>query len=439
MLDILHTPNVLPSIKKNSQSYFSRGLFIIFIIVCLIIIIYRAVDYTNDFKINYTQDFQKTVGKINKKVTFGFRIQDNNNNSIKLEYFDSFNEAINDNIIKRCDSNLKEIKGNETRDDDFYCFIDYQIRGSNITNHIIKVHLKSNDKKSLGKRIPLIVKFIEPTIKHDEENPFDYSDLYEMKYFYDIGSATSYRKYIKVINYKSEGFFGTTDYDSAYLEDYEDLAKINSDENDAMIGSFRFSLSKKKDIFERKYVAWYDFILGVISNIISIMGAFSFISLIMVNPNDNLRIFYNLKSKKPSLSAPTSDLINEFWHKKNPDVPTDTKLNIPEKIGWKDKFKYFFSYYFCCDSCKKEEFQAIDDFITEKMVINDTLENLILEEKKYKLFKERIINTKIPDENRTSRNAIYQYLKPILQNDFPNYERDEIKIREIIAELYNLP
>ena len=271
MLDILHTPNVLPSIKKNSQSYFSRGLFIVFIIVCLIIIIYRAVDYTNDFKINYTQDFQKTVGKINKKVTFGFRIQDNYNNSIKFEFFDSFNEKIND-TIKRCDSNLKEIKGNETRDDDFYCFIDYQIRGSNITNHIIKVHLKSNNTKSLGKRIPLIVKFIEPTIKHDEEDPFDYSDLYEMTYFYDIGSATSYRKYIKVINYKSEGFFKTTDYDSAYLEDYEDLAKINTDGNDTMIGSFRFSLSKKKDIFERKYVAWYDFFLGIISNIISIMG-----------------------------------------------------------------------------------------------------------------------------------------------------------------------
>ena len=76
-----------------------------------------------------------------------------------------------------------------------------------------------------------------------------------MTYFYDIGSATSYRKY----NYKSEGFFKTTDYDSAYLEDYEDLAKINTDGNDTMIGSFRFSLSKKKDIFERKYVVWYDF------------------------------------------------------------------------------------------------------------------------------------------------------------------------------------
>ena len=115
-----------------------------------------------------------------------------------------------------------------------------------MTNHLIKVYLKSNDKKSLGMdKIPLIVKFIEPSIKHDEEDPFDYSDLYEMKYFYDIGSATSYRKYIKVINYKSEGFFQTTNYDSTYLEDYENLSKIK-DENNEMIGSFRFSLSKKK-------------------------------------------------------------------------------------------------------------------------------------------------------------------------------------------------
>ena len=96
-----------------------------------------------------------------------------------------------------------------------------------------------------------------------------------------------------------------------------------------MIGSFRFSLAKKKDIFERKYTNWWDFILDVLSKLISIMGIFSFCSLIMINPNDNLRIFYSLQKKNPSLYEPTSRIINDFWHQNN---PTDnTNIVIPKK------------------------------------------------------------------------------------------------------------
>ena len=443
-MDLLHTPNVLPSIKKDSKSNFSRILFVLFLIACIVVVIYRLIYWDNNYTINYTQDFQKTIGKINKKVTFGFKIRDNVN-SYELEYFDSLNEKIDNNLIKRCDSNLKEIKDNETNDDDFFCFINYPIIGSNMTNHILKLHIKAKDKKSLkSERIPLIVKFIEPTIKHKDDNPFDYSELYEMIYFYNLESASSYRKYIKIINYKSKGFFKTSNYDSAYLEDYEDLSKMNALEDDNMIGSFRFSLSKKKDIFERKYLNWCDFPLDIISNLISIMGIFSFISLIFINPNDNLRIFYTLKQKKPSLFQPTSKLINDFYHKKNRDIPTNDELNIPDKIECKDKLKYFFSYYFCCDCCKKRELKAIDDFINEKLIINDTFENLIIEEIKYKFLEkkiDRIASNGIPPENRNSNNSIYNYLEPTLHDEFPNYEAEEIriKIREIIDEKFKFP
>ena len=444
MLDILHTPNPLPSLKKNTKSNFSIVLFVVLIITSIIYIIYRLINISKEYTINYTQNFQETVGKINKKITFGFKIGDNMDNYIKLEYYDSFNERIDDSLIKRCDSNLKEIKGDESSEENFFCFIDYPIRGSNLTNHIIKMHLKYKDQKPQIKRIPLIVKFIEPTIKHEKDNPFDYSELYEMLYFYDVGSATSYRKFIKVINYKTNGIFTDSNYDSAYLEDYEDISKVISlDEDDKMIGSFRFSLSKKKDIFERKFTNWWDFILDVISKLISIMGILSFCSLIMINPNDNLRIFYSLQEKKPSLYEPTSTIINEFWHEKNKNEDPNNNIVIPKKIKCKDKCKFLFGYYFCCcESCKKKELKVIDDFINEKLIINDTFENLIFEEIKNKYLKEKIKrikdNTDIPEENRNSRNAIYNYLEPRLHNEFQNYSTEEIKIkiREIINEMY---
>ena len=218
-MDFLHTPNPLPSLKKNTKSIFGAILFVLFIISSIVYSIYHSINLTKEYTINYTQDFQETVGKINKKITFGFKIRENITN-IELDYYDSFNERINDDLIKICDSNLKEIKGDEENEDNFYCLIDYPIKGSDLTNHIVKIHLKYKDKKPEIKRIPLIVKFIEPTIQDGEDDPFDYSQLIEMLYFFDIGSATSYRKFIKIINYKSNGIFTDSNYDSAYLEDY---------------------------------------------------------------------------------------------------------------------------------------------------------------------------------------------------------------------------
>ena len=160
----------------------------------------------------------------------------------------------------------------------------------------------------------------------------------------------------------------------------------------------------------------------------------------MINPNDNLRIFYSLQEKKPSLYEPTSRLINEFWHKNNPE--DNNNIVIPKKIKCKEKCINLFSYYFCCKSCKKAGLKAIDDFINEKLIINDTLENLIIEEIKNKYLNEKIDqitrNNEIPEENRNSSNNIYNYLEPRLRNEFQNYNAEEIKIkiREIIDEKY---
>ena len=97
------------------------------------------------------------------------------------------------------------------------------------------------------KRIPLIIKFKEPEINHSLENPFDFSNnLQELIYFYDIHNTTSYRKYAKIIEYKTSSIFDDKKLKSHYLEDYEDSSKTIKDFNENMIGSFRICLSKKR-------------------------------------------------------------------------------------------------------------------------------------------------------------------------------------------------
>ena len=120
----------------------------------------------------------------------------------------------------------------------------------------------------ISERIPLYIKFKEPFINHDDQNdPFKFPDeIYEDVYFYSLNLTSSYSKYIKIIEYKTKEFFYYWDYDKkSPLEDYEDSSKTEKYKNIA--GTFRFALSKKKDIFEREYSSFTNFfgsIFGVI-------------------------------------------------------------------------------------------------------------------------------------------------------------------------------
>ena len=343
-LDFLHHPSSLPSVKKESYSKFGVTLTIFFLIIYIGLEIYKIINYSNDYTVAYSQDFQKTNAKVNKNVTFGFKLgQGNLDESFRLEFFNSTNNKINDSLIKICDSNLKEIQGNTISKNNYICFINYPIIGSNITNHIFKVHIIYEGEKEIVKeRIPLFVKFIEPTIKHDEDDPFDYSELYEMVYFYDIDSIISYRKYIKIIDYKTKGFFCDSEDNSAYLDDFEDVSKMNTTNAEIILGSFRFSLSKKKDIFERRYVGVIEYILNeVFGKFISLKGFFEFLTLIFVNPLDKLRIFISLNKRNPSLFNDTSDVIKDYWRKKNnPENALIAPPNIRRDFDCEDKFKF---------------------------------------------------------------------------------------------------
>lgn len=168
----------------------------------------------------------------------------------------------------------------------------------------------------------LFTKFKEPRIRHDKiPDPFDFSEgSYESKYFYDLNFSTSYRNFVKIVNYKTEQYFTFKNYENTmvYLEDIYVSSKIENDTNiENIIGSFRLSLSKKKDIFARIYSYWDEFIAKVFGHISGVQTLFGIISLVFVNMNDNLRIFDSLFEKRPYLYEQTKEIINEYCRRKN--------------------------------------------------------------------------------------------------------------------------
>ena len=59
--------------------------------------------------------------------------------------------------------------------------------------------------------------FKENRINHNNDNPFEESEINNLVYFIDVKSITSYKKYIKLIDYKTDGLFPTNEKNSAYL------------------------------------------------------------------------------------------------------------------------------------------------------------------------------------------------------------------------------
>ena len=154
--------------------------------------------------------------------------------AIAIKLYDSYNNILDDSKIKYCDENLNEIKNDFSHNNNNYiCFINYSISESNITNHILKIHLikKYKDDPSYNKseRLALYAKFKEPRIKHEHSDPFDFSEgLYELKYFYNLSFSTAYRKYIKILDYKTEQLFSCKNYENknVYFEDIDVSYKI---------------------------------------------------------------------------------------------------------------------------------------------------------------------------------------------------------------------
>ena len=434
-LDFLHNPEPLPNVKNDTNSKCGIFLSIIFFVAYIAYEIFLIVDYNNDYKLTYSQDFINSKVGVEQKITFGFRLPMMYNDSIRLIFFNSSHGLIEDNLIKRCGPNLKERKG-ESYLDDFFCFIDYPITDNNFNDIIFEV-LVSYEGEIEDNRsdVYLYIDLIEPRLQHNNDNPFDYSKINEFMYFFNTGSSTLYEKYLKIIDYKTEGFFSSYENNAAYLDESEHFDRIERDRKQlGIIGDIRFKLSKKRDVYERKYVGCLEyFISKVIGYFISIKGFFEFLTLTLVNPMDKLRIFTSVIRKKPALLNDSSNLIKDYYYKKNNEIPSDNNQIIIQKdFNFCDKVGLFCK---CCRKDKKKALIAVNDYIEDKLTISNTLENTIINDKIYDIIKRRIDSINIPNEFNGRE---YDYIESQLRNEYPDYEAEEIKvkIKEIIEEKY---
>ena len=139
------------------------------------------------------------------------------------------------------------------------------------------------------------------------------------------------------------------------------------------IGSFRLSLTRRKDIFTRKYSDWLK-ILSELGGIFSFMKLFaSILVMIFVNPNDNLRIYdsfiKNNKLNEIDLKL-SSEHINDYLKIKNQDTKfLELNLNNKRKC---DKCHYLFCWlcHKCCNTGKYKVDFAISDYIEENLNID---------------------------------------------------------------------
>ena len=434
-LDFLHNPEPLPYIKKDTNSKCGISLSIIFFVAYIAYEIFLIIDYKNDYKLTYSQDFLKSKLGVDRKLTFGFRLPDMYNDSIRLIFFNSSHRLIDEKLIKRCGPNLEERKG-KSFSNDFFCFIDYPITDNNFNDIYFEVLISyEGEIKNNRSDVNLYIDLIEPRLQHNNDNPFDYSEVTEFMYIFNTGSTTLYEKYLKIIDYKTEGFFRSYENSAAYLDEYEHFDKIERDRKQlGIIGDIRFKLSKKRAVYERKYIGCLEYLISkVIGYFISIKGLFVFLTIILVNPMDKLRIFTSVIRKKPSLFNDSSNLIKDYYYKKNNEIPSDNNQIIIQKdFNFCDKVGLFCK---CCRKNKKKALIAVNDYIEDKLTISNTLENTIINDKKYDIIKRRIDSINIPNDFNGRE---YDYIENQLRNEFPDYITEEIKvkIKEIIEEKY---
>ena len=189
---------------------------------------------------------------------------------------------------------------------------------------------------------------------------------------------------------------------TAYLEDYDDFSISNQiqkkEYNGDYIGSFRFGISKKQDTFHRKYATFITFISELGGQFISIMGFFSFLSIIFINFTDNLRIFNSFIEKNPSLTKQATEIIEYYWIK-NHGKKFQNKEEI-KNIGREEKIKYFFNKF---NRCKKkdpkiEKLNAINEFMNT-LEIDNYLQSKFFQEIKIKKIREILNEIRIEKPN----------------------------------------
>ena len=83
-----------------------------------------------------------------------------------------------------------------------------------------------------------------------------------------------------------------------------------------------------------------------------LMLFFSLLTSILVNPNDNIRIYYFLKNNKPLFYERTKDVIKDFYQ--NPETKINDAWDNKNIDDIKEKDKLFYLFFNCCFCCKNK-------------------------------------------------------------------------------------
>ena len=436
--DFLHVRESYPLVKKTTQSSLGIILSILMILSWFGFLIYEIVNYEDNYTISFSQEFVENItNKI--KVTFGFQIANESSaDEILYKVYDSLNRTIN---YKFCNENFEEIRGDDIKNynynDIYRCFINYSIIITDQFNHFMKIHLINNGFKEKG-RVPFKLKFKDPIIDHDSKNPFVENEKQplELLFFFDTELQSFYRKYLKVVDYKTETFWhknkNKNKITKYYLEDNEDSSRINAYNNTIydgkFLGTFRFVLAKKKEVYTRKYAYYTDFLSKMGGYLSVLKSLFSILALLCVKPNDNIRIFNFLSTKKPSYFDNAEKTISEFY-KNNDKKKEIDKFKYEELIPIKgvDKFCYLCYHYCCCKTIccfkkrKSKHLDDIDEYFNENITIDNYLEELIITKQK---------NNKIREiKNSEENNGIKIDDNYFSDNNFIEVEKVEYLIR----------
>ena len=327
LFDFLHQRESFPLIKTSTQSFLGIILSILMILSLLGFLIYEIENYDNNYTLSFSQEFVENItNKI--QITFGFQIA-NECSPYEIDYrvYDSLNRTIN---YTYCNEKFEEISYDdyvENNYNDIYrCFINYPIIITDQFNHFLKIHL-INERFSEKGRVPFKLKFKEPIIDHDSKDPFVENEKQplDLLFFYDTELQSYYRKYLKIVDYNTQTFWSKSNKKNKYyLEDFEDSSRINAYNNSIyegkFLGTFRLVLAKKKEVYTRKYLYFTDFISKIGGYLSILKPFFSALSLLFVNPIDNLRIFTFLKNNKPSIYKRSTLLLSEFYKNKSKKI-----------------------------------------------------------------------------------------------------------------------
>ena len=388
LADFLHSPTSFPLTKQATKSYF--GIFLSFIMI-LIFSWLTYVEYTTiteNYSIGYSQEFISRKEWNGRNITIGFNVSEDYTEEINFALEDSEGIPVN---LEKCDENLNvindidEMRKNYT----YYCIKNYPLKINVLSDYALRLNVSLiNNNFEPRKKIPFSLAIREPIIQHDNvHNPLDINNPTIDKYrcTYDTIDITTFRRNLNSIIYKSTGgFIPKKDLEGIYLDDHEDSRKkVRTEDDGKLIGTYRIMVSKKIDVYSREYIDIKDFLSKIGGYIGFLMTSFSILCKILVNPNDDYRIFDYLKKKKSIHLDVDSKSIYD-------DLKIENKLNFNDfnmtlmDNRWFSKTCYKFSYFFCrfFSCCKRvRPISMVSRYIQENLTIENYLESQILYKK----------------------------------------------------------